>query len=75
VRCGEKESSARRVTCGVPQGSVFGPLLFAFYINDVSRVIKYSRFHIYADDLQIYHSSSFSDLQRCYDEINMDLQQ
>jgi hypothetical protein len=43
--------------------------------NDGSKVIKYSRFHIYADDLQIYHSSSVSDLQRCYDEINMDLLQ
>jgi hypothetical protein len=42
-------------------------------VSDVSKVIKYSRFHIYADDLQIYHSSSVSDLQRCYDEINMDL--
>jgi hypothetical protein len=45
------------------------------YINDVSRVIKYSRFHIYTDDLQVYHSSSVPDLQRCYDEFNMDLQQ
>jgi hypothetical protein len=54
---------------------VFGPLLFISYINDVSKVIKYSRFHIYADDLQIYHSSSVLDLKRCYDEINMDLQQ
>jgi hypothetical protein len=48
---------------------------FFSYINDVSKVIKYSRFHIYADDLQIYHSSIFSDLQRCHNEINMDLQQ
>jgi hypothetical protein len=30
---------------------------------------------IFIDDLQIYHSSSVSDLQRCYDEINLDLQQ
>jgi hypothetical protein len=45
VRFGEK------VTCGVPQGSVLAPLLFISYINDVSKVIKYSRFHIYADDL------------------------
>jgi hypothetical protein len=50
-------------------------VLFVSYINDVSRVTKYSRFHMYADDLQIYHSSSVSDLRRCYDEINMDLQQ
>jgi hypothetical protein len=33
------------------------------------------RFHIYVDDPQIYYSSSVLDLKRCYDEINMDLQQ
>jgi hypothetical protein len=38
-------------------------------------VIKYSRINIYGDVLQIYHSSSVLNLQRCYDEINMDLQQ
>jgi hypothetical protein len=75
VRGGEKESSVEWVTCGVPQGSILRPLFFVSYINDVSRVIKYSRFHIYADDLQIYHSSSVLDLQRSYDEFNMDLQQ
>jgi hypothetical protein len=68
VRCREKKSSVGRVTCGVLQGSVLGPLLFV-YIDDVSRVITYSRFHIYADDLQIYHSTSVSDLKWCNDEI------
>jgi hypothetical protein len=29
---------------------------------------------MYADDLQIYHSASISDLQRCYDMVNSDLQ-
>jgi hypothetical protein len=50
-------------------------ILFVFYINAVSRVVKYSWFQIYPDDLQIYHSSSVLDLHRCYDEINIDLQQ
>jgi hypothetical protein len=52
VRSGGQESSVGAVTCGVPQGSVIGPLLFISYIDVISRVIRYCRFHIYADDLQ-----------------------
>jgi hypothetical protein len=67
-------SSVGAVTCGVPQGSVLGPLLFISYIDDVSRVIRYCRFHIYADDLQIYHTCTVPDVQKCIDELNLDLQ-
>jgi hypothetical protein len=67
------ESSVGAVTCGVPQGSVLGPLLFASYIDEVSRVIRYCRFHIYADDLQIYHTCAVWAFQRCIDELNLDL--
>jgi hypothetical protein len=48
--------------------------LFIKYSNDVSRVIHFCRFHMYANALQIYHSASISDLQRCYHEVNSDLQ-
>jgi hypothetical protein len=73
VRSGGQESSVGAVTCGVPQGSVLGPLLFISYIDDVSRVIKYCRFNIYADCLQFYHTCAVSDFQNSIDELNLDL--
>lgn len=42
-------SGAREITCGVPQGSVLGPLLFLLYINDMKSVCKCNLF-LYADD-------------------------
>jgi hypothetical protein len=72
VRSGGQESFVGAVTCGVPQGSVLGPLLFISYIDDVSRVIRYCRFHMYADELQIYHTCAVLDFQKCIDELNLD---
>ena len=44
------------ISCGVPQGSILGPLLFLLYVNDVEHASKIIKPIMFADDTNLFYS-------------------
>lgn len=50
------KSNNCNITCGVPQGSVLGPILFLLYVNDIVSVSQLLRCILFADDTTLFYS-------------------
>ena len=57
VQINQTCSSTHTIKCGVPQGSILGPLFFILYINDLPRASKLTEL-LFADDTSIFFSHS-----------------
>ena len=60
ARLGNVESSFLQIVCGVPQGSILGPLLFLVHINDLANFSDVLSFRLFADDANIFYATKTS---------------
>ena len=64
-------SSMQLIKCGVPHGSLLGPVLFLLFINDICNVSNLLKFVLFADDTNIFCSNE--NVEVLHDTLNREL--
>jgi hypothetical protein len=72
VRSVSVKLSIVRLVCGVPQGSMLGPVLFILYTDDLIHLIERHSLHphLYADNTQVYGSCSPADVRQLQSRVS-----
>ena len=72
VSYNKADSKYMTITCGVPQRSILGPLLFILYINDIENISDILNPVLFADDTSLFHAHTcFNTL---IEEVNIEIQ-
>ena len=62
-------SSPKYVQCGVPQGSILGPVLFLLHFNEVPALLRHCEILMYADDTVLYfHHHDLHEIEKALSE-------
>ncbi len=71
VQFNDTKSDLKTMLCGIPQGSILGPILFLLYINDLANISDKLKFILFADDTNVFYSDN--DLNKVFNVLNDEL--